>query len=346
MAGMGQLTMLQTKFTELLGCKVPWQQAGMGKIASPALATAVAEAGGLGMVSGIGAAPPEYVARILDGLRRSTSGAFGANFIVAGARDETSGKIDADFAKVLEVAASRAPVVEFFYETPDPEFVDIAHAGGALVSWQIGSGPEATAAERAGCDLIVAQGTEAGGHVRGKIGLLALLGEVLPSVKVPVVAAGGIGTGRAMAAALAAGASAVRVGTRFVAAEEAGTHPVYVDKLIAAEAKDTILTEAFSANWPNAPHRVLRSCVEAVERFQGEFVGETVQPWAPDVRVPVQTRASFVADKTTTGTFDAMPLWAGESVDGVKRIQKAREIVRELATEAEGLLRHWNDKAH
>src|SRR3989441_1521154 len=197
--------MLQTKFTELLGCTVPLQQAGMGKLASPALAAAVADAGGLGMVSGIGAAPPEYVARVLDGLRRSTSGVFGANFIVAGARDETTGKLDPDFAKVLEVAASRAPVVEYFYEDPDPELVDIAHAGGALVSWQVGSGPEAAAAERAGCDLIVAQGTEAGGHVRGKIGLLALLGEVLPSVKVPVVAAGGVGTGPAMAAAPAAG---------------------------------------------------------------------------------------------------------------------------------------------
>jgi nitronate monooxygenase len=332
--------MLQTKFTELLGCTVPLQQAGMGKLASPALAAAVADAGGLGMVSGIGAAPPEYVAKILDGLRRSTSGAFGANFIVDGVRE--TGKLDADFLKVLEVAASRAPVVEFFYETPDPELVEIAHAGDALVSWQVGSAPEAVAAEGVGCDLIVAQGTEAGGHVRGKIGLLALLGEVLPSVKVPVVAAGGIGTGRAMAAALAAGASAVRVGTRFVAAEEAGTHPAYVEKLIAASAKDTILTEAFSANWPNAPHRVLRSCVEAVDRFTGEVVGETSQPWAPDVRVPVHTRDSFVANVGTTGNIDAMPLWAGESVDGVKGVQKAADIVRELADEAERLLRQWS----
>src|SRR2546430_12022280 len=212
MAGTGQFTMLQTKFTELLGCKVPLQQAGMGKIASPALATAVAEAGGLGMVSGIGAAPPEYVAKILDGLRRSTSGAFGANFIVDGVRE--SGKLDADFLKVLEVAASRAPVVEFFYENPDVELVEIAHAGGALVSWQVGSGPEAVAAEEAGCDLIVAQGTEAGGHVRGTIGLLALLGEVLPSVKVPVVAAGGVGPRRALAAALAGGAPPGRGGAR------------------------------------------------------------------------------------------------------------------------------------
>ena len=331
--------MLQTKFTELLGCTVPLQQAGMGKIASRALAAAVADAGGLGMVSGIGAAPPEYVAKILDGLRRSTSGAFGANFIVDGVRE--TGKLDADFLKVLEVAASRAPVVEFFYEQPDAELVEIAHAGGALVSWQLGSAAEAAAAERAGCDLIVAQGTEAGGHVRGKIGLLALVGEVLPSVKVPVVAAGGIGTGRAMAAALAAGASAVRVGTRFVASEEAGALPAYVDKLIAADAKDTILTEAFSTNWPNAPHRVLRSCVEAVERFQGDVVGETAQPWAPEVRVPIRRGDSVVADRTTTGEIDAMPLWAGESVGGVKRLQPAGEIVRELADEAEALLRTW-----
>src|SRR2546422_10141024 len=195
--------MLHTRFTELLGCTVPLQQAGMGKLASPALAAAVAEAGGLGMVSGIGAAPPEYVAKILDGLRRSTSGAFGANFLIDGVRE--TGKLDADFLKVLEVAASRAPVVEFFYEQPDPELVEIAHAGDALVSWQVGSAAEAAAAERAGCDLIVAQGTEAGGHIRGKIGLLALLGEGLPSVKVPVVAGGGVGTGRDMTGELAAG---------------------------------------------------------------------------------------------------------------------------------------------
>src|SRR3989442_407713 len=127
-------------------------------------------------------------------------------------------------------------------------------AAGAIVSCQLCSAAEAAAAERAGCGLIVAQGTEAGGRVRGKIGLVALLGEVLPSVKVPVVAAGGIGTGRAMAAAVAAGASAVRVGTRFVAAEEAGAHPPYVGKLIAGAAEDHMLTEAVSADLPHAAH--------------------------------------------------------------------------------------------
>ncbi len=200
--------------------------------------------------------------------------------------DETTGKVDPEFAGDVEGAASRARVVEFFYDTPAPSLVETVREGGALVSWQVGSRDEAVAAERAGCDLVVAQGTEAGGHVREKIGLLALLGEVLESVRVPVVAAGGVGTGRVMAAALAAGASAVRVGTRFVAAEEADAHPAYVEKLVAAEAKDTMLTDAFSANWPDAPHRVLRSSVEAAQRFQREFVGERAYPWAPDARVP------------------------------------------------------------
>ncbi len=94
--------------------------------------------------------------------------------------------------------------------------VHIVHKGGALAGWQVGSKEEAVAAVEAGCDLVVAQGIEGGGHIRGRVGLLALLGEVLEEVDVPVVAAGGIGTGRAMAAALAAGVSAVRVGTRFV----------------------------------------------------------------------------------------------------------------------------------
>src|SRR2546426_11521699 len=189
--GTGRVVMLQTKFTELLGCTVPLQQAGMGKIASPALAAAGADAGGLGMVSGIGAAPPGYGAKILDGLRRTTAGAVGANFIADGVRE--AGKLDADFLKVLEVAASRAPVVEFFYETPDPELVEIAHAGDALVSWQVGSAPEAAAAERAGCDLIVAQGTEAGGHVRGQSGPPERLGEVLRAVKGAGRAGRGVG---------------------------------------------------------------------------------------------------------------------------------------------------------
>ncbi len=165
-----------------------------------------------------------------------------------------------------------------------------------------------------------------------------LLGQLLPSVSVPVVAAGGIGTGKAMAAALAAGASAVRVGTRFVAAAESEAHPRYVEKLIAAEAKDTVLTEGFSGNWPNAPHRVLRASLAAMRRAREDVLGEQVRVWEPSVRIPVHRGDSIVALRTTTGKIDAMPHWAGTSVDAVTRIQPAAEIVRELADEAERIL--------
>jgi len=333
--------MLTTRFTELVDCTVPLQLAGMGQLGSPRLAAAVSEAGGLGMI-GLSGWPTQAAIKRLDETRHLTSRPFGANFIVPSLIDEVTKKPDPEVAGSVEAAASRARVVEFFYDDPAPSPVETAHAGGALVSWQVGSLEEAVAAERAGCDLIVAQGIEAGGHVRGKIGLLALLGQVLPAVRVPVVAAGGIGTGRAMAAALASGASAVRVGTRFVAAEESDAHPSYVTKLIEAEAKDTVLTEAFSANWKNAPHRVLRSSLEAAQDFKGDVVGERVYEWEPNVRIPVHRFASLVPVKTVTGNIDAMPHWAGESVEAVTKIQPAGDIVRELAGEAEELLRRWS----
>ena len=119
--------------------------------------------------------------------------------------------------RCIEIAARAARVVEFFFNDPNASFVDMVHAGGALACWQVGSAAEAVAAAKAGCDLVVAQGVEAGGHVRGTVSTLTLLGEVIGAVDVPVLAAGGIGTGRALAAALAAGRTAcgwVRVSPR------------------------------------------------------------------------------------------------------------------------------------
>src|SRR5207253_3059636 len=164
--------------------------------------------------------------------------------------------------ELVKVAAARARVVEFFYGDPDPALVDVVHAAGALACWQVGSTEEAVAAEQSGCDLIAAQGIEAGGHVRGRLGLFPLLAQVLDAVKVPVIAAGGIGTARSMAAALAGGA----------------TYPI----------------PRFAPPTPN---------------------------------------------RDTVGEIGAMALYAGHSVDAVRRIQPAAEIVRELSDGAERLLR-------
>src|SRR5215212_10423324 len=191
-------TMLATRFTDLVGCTIPIQQAPIGGCANPRLAAAVAEAGGLGMVSVTGD-PPDVVADQLDQARHLSAGPIGAHFFLLMVdRDSTPESVAA--------AAERAPVVDFFYADPDPDLVEIVHAAGALASWQIGSVEEAQAAADAGCDFVIAQGIEAGGHVRGQTGVLALLDVVLSAVDVPVLAAGGIGTGRTLAAVLAAGA--------------------------------------------------------------------------------------------------------------------------------------------
>lgn len=178
---------------------------------------------------------------------------------------------------------------------------------------------------------------EAGGHARGTIGLLPLLDSVLSAVSVPVLAAGGIGTGRAMAAALAAGADGVRVGTRFVAAEEAEGHPDHLRALIAARSEDTVYTEAYSTNWPDAPHRVLRSCIDAANTVNaGDIAGDL--DWYGQ-RAPVYRFDCMTSDRSTAGNIAAMPHWAGQSVDAVRCVQPAVEIVRELAADPEQQLR-------
>ena len=177
--------------------------------------------------------------------------------------------------------------------------------------------------------------------MRGRIGLLALLDQVLEAVDVPVLVGGGIGSGRALAAVLAAGAEGARVGTRFLAAEDGSAHPTYVKALISAEAQDTVYTEAFSVGWPNAPHRVLRSAIEAAEAYPDDVVGEWVDPNTGNRR-PMRRFGVGDIHKGVTGEIEAMCLWAGESVGGVKQVQPVAEIVRELVDEAERLLRRWS----
>ncbi len=327
--------MLKTRFTELTGCKVPIQMAAIGSLARPPLAAAVSNAGGLGMLHLSGFTPAQAT-RSLEEVRKRTRNVFGANFIITEAWYPDLEEV----REVVETASKHAKVVEFFYRRPESSLVELVHKNGALASWQVGSNDEAVAAAKAGCDLIVAQGIEAGGHIRGKIGLLSLLEQVLDSVSVPVLAAGGIGSGRAMAAALAAGASGVRVGTRFVVAEEAEAHPQYQKALIDAEPEDTVVTEVFSEDWPNAPHRVLRSSIEAVQAFKGEIVGQRRLASSGEM-APVKRFESITITRDTTGTLEAMPHWAGESVASVEKIQPAAAIINELASEAERLLHNW-----
>jgi nitronate monooxygenase len=316
---------MRTRFTELVGCAVPIQLAAMGGgIGTPSLAFAVAAAGGLGMV---GASDLDRATMIeAFGGRRSGDTAeppVGAGFLIPFLDRET-----------VSAVAPLVRVVEFFYGDPDPDLVQLGHDGGALVSWQVGSAEEARAAAGAGCDFVIAQGIEAGGHLRGRIGVLMLLEEVLDAVDVPVLAAGGVATARGLAAALAAGADGVRIGTRLLLAEESSAHPDYRAAVIAARASDTVVTDAFKLYWPDAPHRVLRGSLEAAAQRSGELSGASYPDGAA---IPLFTPAPPA--KTTGGSVKALAHYAGESVGAATQVLPAADIVRQIADGADTLLR-------
>jgi NAD(P)H-dependent flavin oxidoreductase YrpB (nitropropane dioxygenase family) len=302
---------ITTRFTDMFGCRVPIQQAGIGGFSSPSLALAVAEAGGVGMLTGT--VGHMALSAHLDVVGPGRP--IGVNFLVPFL--DPAG---------LEIAAERSPLVEFFWGWPTADLVEVVHAGGARAGWQVGSADEARAARDAGCDLVIAQGIEAGGHVRGSLPLLALLDQVRPLIDdLPLLAAGGIGTGRDMANAMIAGADGVRVGTRFMASVESVAHPRYVAALIAAEPEDTVITTAFGDGWPDAPHRVLRSALTA-----GEALG-AAQSWSPNW-----------PDSTAAGAIEAHALYAGQSVGAVRSREPAAEIMSALVMDAEPLLSKIN----
>jgi NAD(P)H-dependent flavin oxidoreductase YrpB (nitropropane dioxygenase family) len=316
----------ETAFTRLVGCTVPLQLAGMGPISSPELTAAVSEAGGLGVIT-LARAPLDVVEHRLARIQELTSKSFGVNLLIP--------YMDLE---ILERSVRAARVIDFFWGDPDPALISRVHEAGALASWQVGSVEEAVAAEAAGCDFIIAQGNEAGGHIRGTVALLPLLSEVLDAVAIPVLAAGGIGNARSVAAVLAAGAAGVRVGTRFIAATESNAHPDYVRALISAGAEDSVRSTRFNVDCGLCPstHGVLRTAIAKADAFAGDAVGE-VEVFGE--RRNIRRFQGLPPSRAVSGTVEAMACYAGQSVGSVKRVQPAAEIVAELVDGVDGLLR-------
>lgn len=314
---------INTAFTELVGCRHPVQNAGMGT-ASPALGVAVARAGALGMISGA-LQSADTLADTLDSIDDVSPGSLGLNLLIPFLEDRN----------VVDIAAEHCRVVEFFYGDPDPDLVSQVHGGKALAAWQVGGLDEARAAVDAGCDFIIVQGFEAGGHVRGTVSLLPLLAGILDEVPVPVVAAGGIADASGLAAVLAAGAGAARLGTRFVATPESGYHPQYIQNLVDATDEDTVYTDRFSVMWPDAPHRVLKSALATAENCRDDIVGQATFDTA---RVDIPRFSVMCPFVGVTGNIEAMAQYAGQSVGSVDSVKPAAEIVVELVAGAEQLL--------
>jgi nitronate monooxygenase len=316
--------MAATRFTDLTGCAVPVQQAPMGAVSGPALAAAVAEAGAVGTLGSLGMTADQVV-RAIEAARARTSGVLSVNLLTEDVDEDT-----------VSAAAERVRLVDFFWCTPRPRLVELVHSAGALVGWQVGSVEEARAAEDAGCDVVTAQGVEAGGHVRGDRPLRRLLAEVLGAVSVPTLAAGGIASGPALAAVLAEGADGARIGTLFIATEESRAHPEYRQAVVAAGPGSTVVSDAFAVECPlcatSARARVLRSAVDRVGAVEGDVVG-TLRTAGGEVTLP--RGAGMPPTTAVSGGIGAMALYAGEGVGEVTAVRPAGAVVAELAAAAD-----------
>src|SRR5271168_1900126 len=294
-------------------------------VAVPELAAAISNAGGLGMVTLTWSDPPGDVVRETAAL---TDRPFCANLVLT-----------ADQHRRLDEALEAGlRIVSLFLGNP-AGYIEQVHDAGGLVLHTVGSAEEARRAVASGVDVIVAQGWEAGGHVWGSVATLPLVPAVVDAVApVPVIAAGGIGDARGVAAVLALGAQAAWLGTRFLLAEEMPIHEEYRRLLIAASETDAEwYANLYEVGWPDAPHRALHN--STAERWEaagrpppgsrpGE--GEVIAHFPSGEPIVRYSPAPLLVG--TTGEIEALSLWAGQSVALARQRQPAAEIVAELVS--------------
>jgi len=297
-----------------------------GGLAGAELAAAVSEAGGLGTIGILG---PRPLTDELAAARRLTERPVAVNLVLPFARP-------ADWE-----AAEAADVVVTFWGAP-------RRRTSGLWIHQCGSVDEARAARAAGADAVIAQGVEAGGHVRGSSGALDLLEALRAALgDFPVLSAGGVATADDVRARLDAGAGAVVCGTRFLMSEESSAHPDYKRRLL--DAHDTVLTELFGTGWP-APHRVVPNeatrrwlghdprgpgWLRAANRLTAPVLGRMPPALQARMSSAQKSRVPFLGPAAATAgrgenLVDAGPLYAGECVARIEDIRPAAELVRDL----------------
>ena len=314
--------MIRTRLCDLLGIEHPIVSAPMAGTAGGALAAAVSAAGGFGLIGGSGGGP-DWLRTEIRTVRARTDRPFGVGFISSFPGLE----------ELVQVALEeRVAAISHSFADPTP-YVAAAHAVGIKVFAQVQTVAQACVAAEARVDLIAAQGTEAGGHT-GYSGTLPLVPAVVDVVGgIPVVAAGGIGDGRGLAAVLLLGAEGAWIGTRFVASREGSIAAWVKEQVVRATADDTILTRAYdlatAAPFPEGiGDRVLRNDFTAA--WHGR--DDEVVPRRAELRAEIQT-AIDAADARVA------PARAGCVVGLIQAIEPAGEIVRRIVAEAERILR-------
>ena len=311
----------------LLKIEHPIVQAPMGGATSPELTAAVSNEGGFGMVAGISCSAGR-VSELIRETKALTSKPFGVNLVF---KDDVDPLLDA----ALEEGVS---AVSFFWGDP-VEQIERVHDAGSLVMLTVSCVEEAKKAVDIGVDVIVAQGSEAGGHVPGSVSTLVLVPAITNEIlNVPVLAAGGLSSGASIVAAFALGASGAWVGTRFLGAREASIHSVYRDHLIDADETSKVYSQLFNKGW-ECPHRTLRNSTtkrwEQAGRPQpGSRPGETdVVATKPD-GTNIERYTSATPNIAFEGEIEALPMWAGQGVYSVREIEPASVIFRRLVAES------------
>jgi nitronate monooxygenase len=324
--------MLQNELTDLLGLSVPILQAPIGSASCPALAAAVSNAGGLGMLA-LTWKSIDSARLAIRKTKQLTNKPFGVNLVLAWDQRER-----------LEVCLEEhVPVLSFSWGDPTPYTV-IARNAGAKVMITVASAAAAKQAVELGADAVVAQGWEAGGHVLGEVATMVLVPCVVDAVSpVPVVATGGVADGRGVAAALALGAAGVSVGTAFLASEEANTHASYRNAVLNAGETSTVYTNLFNGGW-DAPHRVIQN--STFERWlQAGSPPPGARPEEGKIIArhedgsPVHLYDDVIPCTGMSGDLEDLALYAGQSVGLVHEVRPAGVIVRGLADGAVQVLR-------
>jgi NAD(P)H-dependent flavin oxidoreductase YrpB (nitropropane dioxygenase family) len=344
---------MRTRLTKRFGLEHPFVGAGMGFVALPELVAAVSEAGGLGVL-GVAPEPPPVFAERIAQIRALTNRPFGVDFFLA--TSPTLGPTTVD-AHIDIAVASRVDLAVFHFGIPTAAWVSSLKAAGIQIWVQVPSPEQARAALDAGADGLVVQGREAGGHNHSTTPLHDLLREVRDEVgdDVLLLAAGGIATGADVVTALAHGADGVWVGTRLVASPEAYANPEWKRRLTQARRQDTVITTLFGPELPCQPYRVLRNpAVDAAIGRQDEIcalpptgapIGTTVLFPGTSFEtpgVPMPTFSALPPTPDTTGDFDAMGMPAGESVQHIRDIKPAAQIVADMMHEARSIIiRPW-----
>jgi nitronate monooxygenase len=314
---------VRTPVCELLGIEQPIVQAPMSAL--PQLAAAVSNAGALGMLALTWSTPAGDVVRETAAL---TDRPFGGNLIL---NTDQHRRLD-------EALEAGMRIVSLFWGDPT-SYVEQVHEANGVVLHTVGSAEEARRAVASGVDVVVAQGWEAGGHVGSQVATLPLVPAVVDAVDpVPVIAAGGIGDARGVAAVFALGAQAAWLGTRFLLAQEMPLHEEYRRRVIgAAETDAQWYADLYEVGWPDAPHRALRNSTSEAWEAAGRpplgsrpGVGEVIAHFASGEEIVRYEPAAPMVG--TTGDIEALSLWAGQSVALARQLQPAADIVAELVS--------------